>query len=252
LRDLDRIADGQPGQPALRRFARGLLAPVAARGGGGPPAGGGAHHAKLRAARLQARRDKYDATVVAEARRRFAHFLADPSAVEAGERRIVLQVVATHADAAAWDTLHGLAQRARTELERLELYRLLGAADDTALTTRALELALSGEPPATTPAAMFKAAAQRHPALAFEFISQHWDQVEPLLGQGSARSVVPRLLLEASDASLLPGLEAFGLAHVPLDARLALDKTEANIRYRARVRETRLPELERGLAVAGR
>jgi aminopeptidase N len=252
LRDLDRIADGQAGQPALRRFARGLLAPVAARVGWEPVAGESANDAKLREAVLQALGDMNDAAVVAEARRRFEHFLADPSGVEAGERRIVLHVVATNADAAAWDTLHGLAQRARTHLERLELYRLLGAADDTALTARALELALSGEPPATTPAIMFKSAAQRHPALAFEFLSQHWEQVEPLLGQGSAGSVVPKMLLEASDASLLPGLEAFGLAHVPLDARLALDKTEANIRYRARVREARLPELERGLAVTRR
>ena len=42
-------------------------------------------------------------------------------------------------------------------------------------------------------------------------------------------------------------LDAFAKAHIPPDKRLDVRKTQASLRYRARIRRERLPELERAL-----
>jgi aminopeptidase N len=247
LRGLDRLAAGQPAQPALRRFALGLLQPFARRTGWEPAAGEGANEARLREALLEALGDLGDPAVVAAARTRFERFLEVPASLTAATRRIVLHVAATNADARTWAALHELARGASTHLERNEYYALLAIADDPTLATQALDVALSGEPPATTPAAMLRAAAEAHPRLAFGVIAGRWDRVEPLLGADSARSAVPRLLEQAADAELLPQLEAFAAAHVPPTARRGIRKAAAAIGDRAGQRVARLPELSRWL-----
>ena len=46
--------------------------------------------------------------------RRFAAYRADPSSFDPTLRRLVLNIVARHADAGVWDQLHDLARAAKT------------------------------------------------------------------------------------------------------------------------------------------
>jgi len=249
LRELDRLASGQPVQPALRRFALDLLQPLARRTGWEASATEGANDARLRESLLQTLGDLGDPAVVAEARARFERFLAEPESLPAAVRRIVLHVVAVHADARTWETLHALARSARTHLEGNEYYALLAIAEDEALAARALDIALSDEPPATTPAAILRAATDAHPLLAFGVIAGRWERVGPLLGTHAERSAVPRLMQQAADAALLPRVDAFAKATgIPPGARAAMRRTEAAVRDRAEQRERRLPELDHWLA----
>src|SRR6202020_1966078 len=96
----------------------------------------------LRAALIETLSALGDPSVVGEGRRRFAEYLRDPAATPADMRRAVLQIVALHADAQTWEQLRTLAEQAKTELERRQLYGFLGDAEDPVLARRAPGLAL--------------------------------------------------------------------------------------------------------------
>ena len=88
--------------------------------------------------------------------------------------------------------LHALARSAATPLEKAELYDLLGLARDPALAQRALELAISGEPPATVAGGLLRSVGTAHPGETLDFIAAHWTQVEPLFGEGAAATIAAR------------------------------------------------------------
>jgi hypothetical protein len=62
---------------------------------------------------------------------------------------------------------------------------------------------------------------------------------------------MPRLIGNASDLALIAKLDAFAKDHIPADARQDVMKSEANVRYLAKVRTDRLPEVDRWLASHG-
>ena len=242
---LDIIYEGLPTQAGFRAYARGALEPFLARVGWDARPGEADNDTLLRSVLLAALGHFADPAVLAEARKRFELYLLDPARLDAGGRRTVLRVVAAHADPPTWDRLHGMARSAKTEIERQELYDLLASAEDETLVRQALELALSGEPPPTIAPEMIGAGARRHPATAFRFAISHWDRLAPLIEPTSLPSFVPRLLSTASDTSLIDQLNAFAETHIPAGARQDLRKVEANVRQLARIRNNRLPAVDR-------
>jgi aminopeptidase N len=248
LSALDRLYDGLPGQARFRAYARGVLAPALARIGWDPKPGEDDNLALMRGAVLAALGQMDDPAVVAEAHRRFDDMRLRPAALSAAARRTVLASVAQHADAADWDRLHAMALGAPSELERFELYSLLGQADDPVLAQRALDLAISGETAATTAPAMIQAVARRHPDMALGFTATHWDRISPLLEPDSRPIFAPRLVDEASDTNAAARLESFANTHIPPSGRSEVRKAAARILYLAGVRKNRLPEVERWLA----
>ncbi len=248
LSTLDRLYDGLPGQDAFRRHARVLLAPVLAQVGWDGKAGESDNIGLLRLDLIAALGGFADPEVMAEARRRFALFLTEPQSLDAGSRHIVLDVIARHADSATWASLHALAVSAKSELEREEYYVLLAGAEDAALVQMALELAVSAEPPETSGPAMISAAAHRHPQTAFDFATAHWDALKTRLGGGRQVRFVPRLISDAAEIGLADRLEAWAEGHIPANARQDVRKAEAEVRYRASIRDQRLPDIDRWLA----
>jgi aminopeptidase N len=248
LVDLDRLYDERPGQAAFRAYAQGVLRPQLARVGWDPQPGESDNLRLMRGALLSALGRLGDPEVVAEAHRRFDAMALQPSAMPAGLRRTVLTSIAQHADAADWERLHAMAVHAPSEIERRDLYVLLGEADDPALAQRALDLALSGEPVATTVPAMIEAVSIRHPGLTLDFAAAHWDRVSVLLEPDYRPAYVPGLVMGASDPAVAGRLAAFADAHIPASARREERKALANIRLLAAVRQDRLPEVDRWLA----
>jgi aminopeptidase N len=159
----------------------------------------------------------------------------------------VLDTSAVHADQSVWDQLHALARATPSEIERLELYELLGHAENERLVREALELTLSDEPPPTVVPHILQEAAVLHPRLAFEFTAAHWQKLSATVEPDYQIRFAPRLLKNSSDAALIAPLDAFARAYIAPDKRLDVRKTQASLRYRARVRRERLPDLERGL-----
>jgi aminopeptidase N len=248
LTDLDNLFAGRETRSGFRRFARSLLDPVFARIGW-PAAGGDAGDAAtLRVDLIVALGTFDDAAVVAETGRRFQAFLADPASLQGDAREAVLTVTAIRAGARDWDTLHARAQAATIELEKGKYYELLGYAKDDAQAQRALALAVSGEPPATIAGRLLRSIGIVHPAMTLDYVSEHWPAVQPLFGEGAGATIAARFFDTGADRAMLPHLDAFVAAHVPAATRGRIVKNAALIRYRAGVREQRVPQAEQWIA----
>ena len=248
LTDLDNLVAGLPTRPAFRAFARSLLDPIFARVGWQAAEGESGDAATLRVDLIVALGTFDDAAVVAEAQRRFTRFRADPASLQGDAREAVLKVVAIRADANDWDALHALAKAATTELEKAEDYELLGYVHDRDQAQRALALAISGEPPATIAGRLLRSIGVVHPGPTLDFVADHWAAVEPLYGDGAAATIAARFFDTGADRAMLPRLDAFVEAHVPSATRGRIVKNAALIRYRAGVRDQRLPQADRWIA----
>ena len=137
---------------------------------------------------------------------------------------------------------------AATPLEKAELYELLGLARDRALAQRALELAISGELPATVAGGLLRSVGTAHPGETLDFIAAHWTQVEPLFGEGAAATIAARFFDTAADPGTAPRLDTFVAARVPAATRARIVKNIALIRFRAAVRAQHLPKADRWIA----
>ncbi len=233
---LDEAFAGEPVQAALRTRVRALLAPVAARLGWAPRAGEDGNSALARAAILDLLGRLQDPGTVAEARARFAGWLAQPDSLDAGQRDTVLSIAATNADAATWERLLQLARGCQDPQEAQLYWELLGYAADDALAGRALELALADQAPRTYRSSIIAAVARLHPGLATRFSIGHWDAVSALLDDASRSRYVALLASRSADPAIAAELSAYALEHVPPTARGTVDKTLAKIRDNQRLR----------------
>jgi aminopeptidase N len=247
LENLDLLCQGLPIRAPFRVYARGILNRFFGRLGWDRVEGESDNGALLRTALIEALGQMDDPAVVAEARRRFDVYVAEPARLDAAVRKLVLDTVAVHADQPIWDQLHALALSTPSEIERLQLYELLASAEDERLVRKALDLTLSGEPPPTVIPHILQGAAVLHPRLTFEFTAAKWQKLSATIEPDYQIRFAPRLLKDSSDATLIASLDAFAKAHIPPDKRLDVRKTQASLRYRARIRRERLPELERAL-----
>lgn len=182
---IDYYYEGLPGQSSYRAFARARLNPVLARLGWEAHAGEPDNEAVLRATILTTLGELDDAVVIAEARRRFAAFLADPRTLSGSSRHTVLTIVAGHADLQTWKQIHNLARAATDPKDISRLYAFLGASHDPALADRALALALSDKPPISVRPEIIKSVSEVFPERAFEFVSGNRVAIETVLEPAS-------------------------------------------------------------------
>jgi aminopeptidase N len=230
-------------QAMVARYASAKLGPVLQRIGWRAQPNEPAPNAVLRAALIGTLGDFGDPAVVAEANRLYA--AGDPLASAGPLRTTILGVVARNLDAAGWDRLHTLARAEHNPLVRAQLYRMLGDAQDPALAQRALDLALTDEPGPTTSPNIVAAVASQHPDLAFDFALAHRERVESLVDSSSRSRYLPLLAISSSDPAMIGKLETFASQHMTPESRRPADMAIASIRDRARIRETRLPEITR-------
>jgi aminopeptidase N len=240
--------EGRPGQASYRAFALARLRPVLARLTWDARPGEPDNAAVARAAVLKAMGRFGDETVIAEARRRFAAWRAQPEVLSGSGRDTVLTIVARQADADTWDQLHAAARAAAEPVEKARLYRLLGAARDSALAERALALALGGEPPATVVPSLIRAVAQVHPDRAFEFALANRAAVEAALEPASRPSFIASLANGSRSLRTAERVEAFAALALPASAQPEAAKSVSAIRFRAEVIDKRLPDVDRWLA----
>src|SRR5688500_6444435 len=152
-----------------------------------------------------------DSTVVAEANRRLA--AGDPLATGGPLRSTILAVTARNVDSAGWERLRAQARAERSPLVRAQLYRLLGTAADPALARRALDLALTDEPGATTSAGIISSVAEEHPDLAFDFAVRNREKVEGLVDISSRSRYLAGLGSSSVDPAMIGKLEDYAKRH---------------------------------------
>ena len=235
-------------QRAFDAFAIARLAPVMAQVGWSAREGEPSTVTNLRSQLIGVLSDLGDAKVIAEARRRYAAMDKDPTAVPGPLRKTILAVVAQHADAATWDSLHARAKAETTPLLKANLYQLLGIADDRALAERALQLALTDEPNLTTSAGMISAVAQQHPDMAFDFALANQEKINQRIDATSRSRYFARLAGGSSDPAMVGKLNAYAGANLAASSRGDVDAAIASIQDRVKVNAARLPEIDAWLA----
>ncbi|WP_369933804.1 M1 family metallopeptidase [Xanthomonas tesorieronis] len=240
----DMFKDDPKTQAAWRRYALSRLAPEFATLGWDGREGDSAQIQQLRAHLIDTLGGMGDATVIAEARRRFAAFQADPTALSPELRYSVLGIVARNADAATWDALHRMAQKETSSMIRDQDYLLLAAAKDDALAQRALDMALTDEPGATNSASMISAVAGEHPDLAFDFAVAHRTRVDTLIDTTSRARYYPRLGAGSVDLKMVDKIQAYADRNLAATSRRDADAAIADIRTRVKLRAQRVPQIK--------
>ncbi|WP_058196083.1 M1 family metallopeptidase [Xanthomonas translucens] len=247
--DIDDLFKGDPKrQAAWRRYALSRLAPEFATLGWDDRASDAAQVKQLRADLIDTLGGMGDAQVIAEARRRFAAFQADPSALSPELRNSVLGIVARNADAATWDALHRMAQKETSSMIRDQDYLLLATAKDDALAQRALDMALTDEPGATNSASMISQVSGEHPDLAFDFAVAHRERVDTLVGTTSRARYYPRLGAGSVDLKMVDKIQAYAQRYLAATSRRDADAAIADIRTRLKLRAQRVPQIKAWLA----
>jgi len=227
---LDAIAvaeRGTPGEAAYLAFARGVIAPLAARIGWDAVAGESAADANLRAPLLERLGDWNDAATLAEARARFARMQAGDGPADADLRAVIVRLVARGADEPTFDELLGHARAARNDDERAMYYGALMGARDPALVTRALDLTVAPDIPASLASDRFGwllTAAETQPAAAWATFCAH----APLLlaPQGSSGPEAAAAELPATFWRGVPlsTIAAWLHAHLPTERTIGIPR----------------------------
>lgn len=251
LAALDRFYDGLPEKRAYRAFALKVLRPIFASVGWKPKRQESPNMPLLRAALLDDLSALGDPDVVAEANRRFARLVVRPAAFAAEERRVILSIAARNADEKTWERLREFARRTADTIERERYFGLLATAADAGLAKRALELTLTSEIAATTRPTMVSLASDLHPELAFDFATNHYDEVKTWLEPTTQNRFFPDLISKGMNEDLIAQLNAFAEKHIPATALRATQVSASQIALNASVRTKRLPETFTWLATHG-
>jgi len=138
---------GLPGHDAFVAYARSVLRPVFDRLGWDAKPNETAPIQALRRTAIDRLGGWGDPVVVAEARRRFAAFLANRSSLSLDDQGTLLPIVAENADAATFDQLHALAKSAHDEAQARVYYGALVTVRDPKLQQQALDIIISPELP---------------------------------------------------------------------------------------------------------
>jgi aminopeptidase N len=253
FRDLHFYMRGDPVRSQkFAAFAIPRLLPVMQRTGWNAAPGEAAPVAILREELIQTLSALGEPGVIAEARRRYAASRSgDQAALPPELRRVVLAVVARHADAATWDELHAAAKAEQSSIVKAELYALLGQAADPALAQRALALSIGGEPDATIAAGIIGTVAGERSELAFDFAMANLARVNELVDANSRAAYFPRLASSSLDPAMIAKLKAYADANLPATARSDTNTAISRMKYRAVVLRERLPEINSWLARSG-
>lgn len=219
-------------QARIAAYAGAKYGPVLGRLGYVPRAEDTAPESNLRASLIGGLGYMGDPKVVAEANRLFTALDSDPKAMDGPLRGTWLGIVASNANAKTWDKLHMMAKSANSAVLQNTLYQLLGAAKDPILAQRALDLALSGEPPATTAPGIIAAVAQQHPDMAFTFVIANLDAVKGIVDGPSQSEFVANIGSGSDDPAMIDRLNAYADAHLDAAGRRPVDIAIISIQTR--------------------
>ena len=250
LLSIHKLYEGDPARQAMvSRYASAKLAPALNRIGWSAKAGESPLDAVLRQDLIGTLGETGDKAVLAEANRRFV--TNDASVVSGPLRSTILAVAAANLDSAGWERLRAQARAETNPLVKASLYRRLGSTRDPALARRALELALTDEPGATTSSAIIGEVAGRHPDLAFDFAVRNRKAVEGLVDASSVSRFLPGLGSGSSDRAMIAKLQDYATRYMTPESRRPADRAIASIEDRLRVREARVPEITRWFEARG-
>jgi aminopeptidase N len=246
LTRLDRLALDRPERPALQNFARARLRPVFDRLGWDGGGSGDDDNTLLRSSLISALGEFGDGDVIAEAKRRFAGFVQDPSSLPNALRDAVTHLVGIGADRASYDTLLALARKTTATNERLRYYYAAASARDPALARATLALTLTDELPNATVGGVINAVASsgEQPDLAWDFVKANFDALATKLGPSFRDLFVANFMTNFSDDTHAAELAHFAPAQATSGGRVMTARALETIAISADLKTKALPAIE--------
>jgi len=235
---------GTPGHDAFAAYARSIIQPAAGRLGWDSKPGETPDVMELRRTLIKSLGVWGDRGVIEEAHKRFAAFVKDRSAVQPDDQRVMLSIVARHADEATFDQLHSIAKQSKDETEQLRYFLSLMEVGDPKLAQRAAAIAMSDEIPpqgARWRLSLVVRLAAQHHELAWSTFSKN---VEALMAPHTkyAPLITAQYVPEYFwDCVPLDQLEVWVRAHVPLEMSANIAHGMEAARFNVSEKETLLP-----------
>jgi aminopeptidase N len=228
----------------FKQFARAKLTPMMNKLGWEKKAGEPDYLANFRSEMIGIMSGLEDPATLAEAQRRFLAMDTDPTAAPASLRFLILAIVARNADEATWNALRERAQKEKSSMVKDSLYALLATAKNKDLAKRALDLALTDEPGATTSASMIRTVAGEHTEMAFDFAMANLAAVNAKVDATSRSRYFPGLAAGANDLAIVDKLHAYAKDNLDPSSRGEMERVIGNIKTRLKIREERAPAVK--------
>jgi aminopeptidase N len=235
LRDIDDLERGAADRPAFRTYARGLLNPVLARVGWDAKPDDTPDVVLLRSSLIRTLGRFEDPAVVAEARKRFAAFVADQSTLSPSLQDAVLTVVGYSADKKIYDQLHELGRNAKSTETLLRYYGALGGAHDPALIEETVGITQTDEITAGRVNRFIgaAAAASDNPELVWKLFLGKRKAVMDKLTPMQRAGVLPYIAGASSDPAIGEELNKLPESNVSSGARHDADKAIEDIGFKS-------------------
>lgn len=249
LNALDRWAQGQPAQTALRQYAISILQPKLKELHWDAQAGEDFNQTVLREALISSLGRFGDEEVITEAKKRFAAMLVDPGSLSPKLVGPVISIVGRYADNAQFEALEKLAREATATEEKRRYFSALFSVNDTKLAERALAFSLDPAVPQLMAIGAVPSVAQAagHESMAWSFAKEH---VDVLLNRTTAfqrHRYLGTIIGGSSDAALADELEAFAKLHLPEEASVETHKAAQAIRLNAKRKALFVPQINAAL-----
>jgi aminopeptidase N len=103
---------------------------------------------------------------------------------------------------------------------------------------------MTDEPGVTNTADMIETVAVLHPDLAFDFALAHREALVKMMEAGSEVKFYPELGSGSLDPAMVGKLQAYARAHIDAALRRDTDTAIANIEYRRRIHDQRIPVID--------
>ncbi len=243
---IDDLEQKQPGYRAFQEFSRALLQPPFQNLGWEPQSAEPVNDALLRGKIIAALGHFGDPQIIAEAKARFARFIAAPESLTPALRPAVLRIAGRYSDKTIYDQIHDLARNAAGTEERQLYYTAMTAALDPQLAAATLALSLTDEtvPQEATDFVIQVAANGEQKELAWNFAMQHLRELLSKVDGFNRNNYVPSILSSFSDTARADELEAYVRQHVSTDALVKAREAGEEIRFKAMLKQRELPVID--------
>jgi aminopeptidase N len=242
---------GGSGHDAFAAFARSLLQPAFRQLGWSAKPGETPDVQTLRQTLIRELGRFGDQAVIEEARRRFSEFVKDHHAIPPDEQAAILAVVARHADATTFESLHAVARASHDETELRRYYSALMEVGDPALARRAADIALSPEIPAQADSfrlELILELADEHPQLSWQVFRDNHEALLKSFGFEGPLVVAQYVPEHYWNGVPAAELETWVRAHVPAELGPSVDRGMETVRFRVAEKDTMVREADAALA----
>ncbi|GAB3463628.1 M1 family metallopeptidase [Massilia terrae] len=244
---LYRLADKEPEQALIARFINEFATPKMRELGWDERPGESAEDKRLRALLAMALAQTGDADAIAQARQRFARYLADPASVSPSMLEFVLRTTGRYADAATYDAIAKRTLEATNTEERNRLGRALTSVRDPALAARTLALALSSDLPPSLAEHMVADVGREHTQQAWEFAVEHREALLKNLNALAVDHAFADVVGGSSNAADADMMEDYVRKNFGPDALVEAQRVGNGIRVRAAQKARLLPQVREAL-----